>query len=77
MLTQKQNSTCSGVYLYSGDIRHRNLHHLSTTMNRLTHRKEKKQRERGLGKKVGDWTGRVEISKKKTMAIVVACMAIF
>ena len=31
---------------------------------------------RGLGKNAGEWTGRVEI-KKKSLAVSVACMAIY
>ena len=32
---------------------------------------------RGFGKNAGKWTGRVEISKKKSLAVSVACMAIY
>ena len=30
-----------------------------------------------FGKDAGEWTGRVEISKKKSLAVSVACMAIY
>ena len=32
---------------------------------------------RGFGKNAGEWTGRVEIRKEKTLAVSVACMAIY
>ena len=30
-----------------------------------------------FGKDAGEWTGRVEISKKKSLAVSVACMALY
>ena len=35
-----------------------------------------KNRER-FGRNEGEWTGRVEIGKKKSLAVSVACMAIY
>ena len=32
---------------------------------------------RGFGKNAGEWTGRIEIVRKKSLAVSVACMAIY
>ena len=39
------------------------------------HRNEKIGR--GFGKNASEWTGRVEINKEKSLAVSVACMAIY
>ena len=72
------------AYLYSAGTQHGNLHPARwsilfcgpTQEPVLAAANTGKKLGRSFGKNAGEWTGRVEISKEKSLAISVACMAI-
>ena len=88
----RKTITCFGAYLYFAETQHGNLHQLSVTMSRVTylilraytatgvsHSQHRKKHTKTLGrfwKNAGEWTGRVEISKEKSLAAGVACMIV-
>ena len=74
----ENNDTCFGAYLYSAGSQHGNLHHLSVTMSRVTyfilrahtatgvsHSQLRKNPGEIWEQNVGEWNGRVEISKEE------------
>ena len=69
---------------------HQNLHHSSVTTSRviyfilrahtgtgISHNHHEKNSKEVRENNAGEWTGRVEISKEESLAVGVACMAIY
>ena len=64
------------AYLYSAGTQHGNLHPNRVTYFILRAYTGTKNSEEVL-EKMQVWTGRVEISKEESLAVSVACMAIY
>ena len=82
--TQTQKNTCFWAYLYSAGTQHGNLHpagwpilFCGPTQEQVLDTANIRKAREWFWINAGEWTARIEISKEKIPAVIVACMALY